>query len=505
MVTVMTDTLTLPRAGTRQWTALGVLTLAVALLGVDATVLSLAIPALTAALDPTATEVLWIGDIYSFAIAGLLVTMGNVADRVGRKRLLLIGSAAFGLASVVGAFATSPALLIAARAALGLAGATLMPSTLAIIRDMFREERQRTLAIAVWSVGFTLGSAAGPLVGGALLEHFWWGSVFLLNVPVVAVIIGAGLFLLPESRNPRPGPIDLVSSALSIAAIVPFVYGIKHVAKGDLGVATWAGFAVGIVAGWAFVRRQRRLSEPLVDVALFRNGAFSGAIAANMISIFAGAGLLFFFSQYLQLVRGFGPLQAGLGELPMAIGAVAIIAFVSVLVTRLGRGGTLALGLLAMAVGLAALIFAEAQPSYAWMAAFLVVIGLGMGLASAVATDAIVSAVPRERAGAASSVSEMGSELGIALGIAVLGSLHTAIYRGVLALPGGTSPELVAAAQESLPRLASAAGGVAGSGEALEAAREAFTVAMQTASGIAAVLVAVAALVAWRFVPRARP
>lgn len=498
----MTDTLTITRAGARHWIALGVLTLAVALIGVDATVLSLAIPALTAALNPTATEVLWIGDIYSFAIAGLLVTMGNVADRVGRKRLLLIGSVAFGVASLVGAFATSPALLIAARAALGLAGATLMPSTLAIIRDMFRDERQRTLAIAVWSVGFTIGSAAGPLVGGALLEHFWWGSVFLVNVPVVIAIVGAGIFLLPESRNPHPGPIDLVSSALSILAIVPFVYGIKHLAKGDLGVGTFAGFAIGIVAGWFFVRRQRRLAEPLVDVALFRNAAFSGAIAANVIAIFAGTGLLFFFSQYLQLVRGFGPLQAGLGELPMAVGAVVVIAFVSVLVTRLGRGSTLAIGLLAMALGLAALIFAETQPSYVWMASFLVIIGLGMGLASAVATDAIVGAVPRERAGAASSVSEMGNELGVALGIAVLGSLHTAIYRGALALPAGIEPGLADAARESLPRLASAARDVADSGEALEAAREAFTVAMQSASGIAAVLVAVAAFIAWRFVPR---
>ncbi|BDI23014.1 MFS transporter [Herbiconiux sp. L3-i23] len=492
-------------AGAREWTALAVVTLAVVLLAIDGTVLALAVPSLTAALDPTATQILWIGDIYSFALAGLLVTMGNVADRFGRKRLLLIGAAGFGIASVIAAFAPTPELLIAARVLLGVSGATLMPSTLSIIRNLFSDSRQRTRAIAVWSAGATGGAAVGPLVGGALLEHFWWGSVFLINVPVVVVLLIAGGLVIPESKNPARPRIDLFSAALSMLAIVPVVYAIKTVASDGVTVAAVVALVVGVASGVFFVRRQRRLAEPLIDIRLFSNPAFSGAVVANTMAIFAFIGMLFFFSQYLQLVRGLSPLQAGLTELPATIASLLVIAIVGMLVSRLGRGPTIAAGLAVAALGMGLLAVGEAMPGLVWLIAALVVIGFGSGVAMTVSTDAVMSAVPPQRAGAASAISETGYELGVALGIAVLGSIQTATYRAGLNLPSDFDADASARVSESL---ASADRFLAGGGAAAEAvlaqAQEAFTSGMQIAAIIAAVLTAIAAVVAWRVIPAGR-
>ncbi|WP_433349962.1 MFS transporter [Micromonospora sp. CA-111912] len=489
-------------AGRREWVALGVLTLAVVLLAVDGTVLALAVPALTADLNPSATQLLWIGDIYSFALAGLLVTMGNLADRIGRKRLLLIGTVGFGLASVLAAFAPSAELLIAARVLLGVSGATLMPSTLSIIRNMFEVPAQRTRAIAIWSAGATGGAALGPLVGGALLERFWWGSVFLINVPVMVALLIAGALLLPESRNPHSGPIDLRSAALSVATILPVVYAIKHTVSAGFELQGAGAALIGLAAGVWFVRRQRRLTYPLVDVSLFRMPAFAGAVSANTISIFAFSGLLFFFSQYLQLVRGFSPLQAGIAELPSTIAAIGVIFFVGALITRLGRGPAIGAGLLVAALGLVLLAVAEGLPTYLWIAVAIAVIGLGVGVSMTLATDAVVDAVPRERAGAAASISETGYELGIALGIAVLGSVQTLFYRLQLTVPGDVSQGDREAVTESL---ASATRVLADRGpEAmalLEQARHAFTGGMQVTAVIAAALTLLAGIIAWRVVP----
>ena len=492
-------TLSPPRAGRREWLALIVLILAVTLLAIDGTVLYMAVPALTADLEPTATQILWIGDIYSFVLAGLLVTMGNLADRIGRKRLLLIGSIAFGAASLLAAFAPSAGMLIAARALLGVAGATIMPSTLSIIRNLFHDPVQRTRAIAIWSAGAMAGGAVGPLVGGALLEFFWWGSVFLINVPVIVLIVVFGIWLLPESRNPNGWRIDLLSAVLSVLAIVPVVYAIKQTVGDGLDWSVLLGMVVGLLSGWLFVRRQRGLETPLVDISLFRIPAFSGAVAANALAIFAFFGLLFFFSQYLQLVRGYSPFQAGMAEMPATVASIAVVGVVGFALSKLGLGRAVAAGLLIGAVGLAALGLTEGLPSYLGIGISLAVIGLGTGLAMTLSTDAVVAAAPPARAGAASSIAETAYELGVALGIGVLGSVQTALYRAQLEIPAGTSPETTAAMQDSL---ASAAGHLDGSNNALfSVAQEAFTHGMQVTSFIAAALLVLAAVIAVRLIP----
>ncbi|MEU4834169.1 MFS transporter [Streptosporangium sp. NPDC023615] len=485
------------RAGRREWLALGVLVLVVLLLTIDGTVLYLAVPSLTADIGPSATQLLWIGDVYSFVLAGLLITMGNLADRIGRKRLLLIGSGAFGVASAAAAFASGPETLIAARALLGVAGATLMPSTLSIVRAMFADAAQRTRAIAIWSAGATAGAAVGPLVGGVLLENFWWGSVFLINVPIMLLVLVAGYLLLPESRGRSDQPIDLVSSALSILAIVPLVYAIKHWVGSGLDPSVPAVAAIGLLAGWAFLRRQRRLRFPLLDLSLFKVPAFAGAVIASTLSIFAFMGLLFFFSPYLQLVRGYGPLKAGLAELPATIASMIVIVFIGALVARLGTGHAIGAGLATGALGLAGLGLTASLSSYWGLGAFLVVLGLGIGVSMTLSTDAVVSAVPKERAGAASSIAETGYELGGALGIAVLGSIQAAVYHAALDLPAGLSPAEAATVEGSL----AAAVATVTDAAAVTAAREAFTTAVQTTSFIAAAILAVSAVLAWRIIP----
>ncbi|GAB2884423.1 MFS transporter [Streptomyces mayteni] len=477
-----------------RWVALAVLVLAVLLVAVDATVLGLATPYLSEDLSPSSTQLLWIGDVYSFVIAGLLISMGSLGDRVGRKRVLLLGATAFGAISVVNAYASTPELMILARALLGVAGATLMPATLALIRNLFHDPRERSVAIGIWGAAASAGMAIGPIVGGFLLEHFWWGSVFLINLPVMAVLVLLGVKLLPESRNPNPGPWDLVSVVLSLVGMVGTVYAIKETAAHGLAFGSIAAGLVGAAALYAFVRRQRILPTPLLDTRLFRSRGFSGAVLADLMTILGLAGLIFFLSQYLQLVQDRGPLEAGIAELPAAVGAVTAGLLAGRAARRFSVRATVSGGLAAVGVALAALTVIDQSTGYPLLGTALLVVGLGSGLSFTVTADVILSSVPKERAGAASAVSETAYELGTALGIALLGSLVTGVYRNFTG-PAG-APD---AAHESLGGAVEAASHLPPdtAAELLAAARQSFVDGLGLAAGAGAAVLLATAVAAW--------
>ena len=415
------------RATRREWIGLAVLALPCMLITMDQTVLYLAVPALTADLDPSAAQVLWITDVYGFLIAGALVTMGTLGDRIGRRRLLLIGGAAFGAVSVLAAFSTSAGMLIAARALLGVAGATLMPSTLSLIRTMFADPGQRTTAIGVWAASLSAGAAAGPLLGGALLEAFWWGSVFLLNVPVMALLLVLGPRLLPESRDPAPGRFDLIGAAQSVAAALALIYAVKAVAGQDAGPDAAVAAAAGLALGALFLRRQARVPDSMLDLRLFRSRAFSAALATNFLGIFAILGVELFVARYLQLTLGLSPLEAGLWTLPSAVALLVGSTLAPVLAARVGAAAAIVGGSLTATAGFALMLLVGDSSGPALVAAATVVVGLGITPALTLSTDMIVSSAPPERAGAASALSETGTEFGGAMGIALLGSLGTAV------------------------------------------------------------------------------
>ncbi|MEO3975255.1 MFS transporter [Streptomyces sp. CAU 1734] len=481
-----------------RWVALAVLVLAVLLVAVDATVLGLATPFLSEDLGPSGTQLLWIGDVYSFVIAGLLISMGSLGDRIGRKKLLLTGAVAFGAVSVLNAYATSPEMMIVARALLGVAGATLMPSTLALIRNLFHDPKERSLAVGIWGAAASAGAAVGPVVGGVLLEHFWWGSVFLINLPVMAVLVLVGIKLLPESRNPNPGPWDLPSVGLSLVGIIAVVYAIKELAVHGPGPENLAAAAVGIGALHWFIRRQLTLESPLLNVRLFHNRGFSGAVLADLLTILGLSGLVFFLSQFLQLVQGRSPLEAGLIELPAAIGAVGAGLMAGHLARRASVRSAVSGGLTAVGLALAActLLTADTGPLSMGLALFLG--GFGAGLAFTVTADVILSSVPKEQAGAASAVSETAYELGAALGIAVLGSIVTGVYRGFPA-PEGVPADAVSAARDSLGGAADVAGALPQEQGAalLSSAQNAFADGFHVAGAVGSAVLLLTAVGAW--------
>lgn len=498
-----------PLARRREWIGLAVLSLPTLLVALDIGVLFLALPHLSTDLGATSTEQLWITDIYGFLLAGFLITMGNLGDRIGRRRLLMIGAAAFGAASALAAFSWTPEILIFSRALLGIAGATLGPSTLALISNMFRDGRQRGRAISLWATCQFGGAALGPVIGGLLLEHFWWGAVFLLGVPVMLLLMVVAPRLLPEYRAPNTGRLDLVSVAMSLAAILPMIYGVKELATWDGGrpTLTVAAIVAGLVVGTLFVHRQLRLSNPLLDLRLFRNRAFSAALGAMLLSagVLAGASLMT--SQYVQTVVGLGPGTAGLWQAPCGLGIAAGVLLAPTMLRWMTPATAIIAGSAVSVLGLAALAVVGSTGGLVIVSAAIAVTSFGGGPIFVIATGLVVGSAPPERAGSAASMSETSAVLGSTLGLALLGSVGAAVYRRQMddAAPADVPADVAATARETIAAAAEAASRLAPgpAGELLSSARDAFTAGMHVVSAIGAMItIAVAVLIAAAMRPK---
>ncbi|MFG2028356.1 MFS transporter [Streptomyces sp. NPDC048825] len=486
-----------PLAGRREWFATGVLMLPLLLVSMDVSVLYFAIPDISADLEPSGTQQLWIFDMYAFVLAGLLMTMGSLGDHIGRRRLLLFGAAAFGAASLVAAYANSAEMLIAARAVLGIGGATLMPSTLALIRTMFTDQAQRAKAIGLWSGVMTAGVALGSVMSGFLVQHFWWGSVFLVNLPAMVLLLILGPILLPESKNPAPGGFDLLSVPLSMAAVLPVIYGLKEISSEGWNVRYAMSVTVGLLFAALFVHRQRTTASPMISPELFRGRGFAPAVSLNLLSMFAMMGSAYFTTQYLQSVLGKSSMEAALwGLLPSTLVGIAA----PVAAQRgANRAHVVAGGFVVAACGYGMLTVAGTDSLWLVLGG-AAVIASGIVVVMSQMMDLALGTVPVEKAGTASSVLETGAEFGGALGMAVLGSIGTAVYRdGIPASAPGP-------AHETLGGALAVAGQMPGrAGEALAtAAREAFTNGMQAAAIAATVLLLGAAVLASATLRRVR-
>ena len=526
-----------PRAPWRDWLALALLMFPVLLVAVDNTALTFALPAIARSLDASGVELLWIVDAYPLVLAGLLVAMGSLGDRIGRRRLLFIGSTGFAAVSAVTAFAPSAEWLIAGRAGLGFFGAMLMPSTLSLIRNIFPEPNRRRLAVAIWAAGFSGGAALGPIFGGWLVEHFWWGAVLLVAVPIILPLLVLGPALIPESRDPNPGRVDVPSIVLSLLVMVPVVYGIKILATHGLGLEPLGAIGFGLLMGYVFIRRQRQLlagglprdgvaggaapdgagegtrTAPLLDLSLFGNRVFSTAIIANVLALFSFNGFILFLAQHLQLLEGQSPSESGVAMVPALIATVLAGLLVVPLVKKVRPGFVVAGGLLLSAGGYFLVAFGDHGNGPALLLAALLVLCLGVGAAETISNDLILGAAPAEKSGAAAAISETGYEIGSLLGTAILGSILTASYQGNLRLPAGAADaapaEASAQAGETLAGAVELAQALPGplADAVMTAARAAFDSGVHITATIALVLMAgasVLAAVVLRKVPTAK-
>ncbi|MEV4293424.1 MFS transporter [Microbispora rosea] len=481
-----------PRAGMREWIGLAVLALPTLLVSLDMFVMLLALPHLSDSLNASGVQQLWIIDMYGFMVAGFMITMGTLGDRIGRRRLLLVGAAVFGVASLAAAWSTSAPMLIAVRALLGIAGAALTPSTLSLITHMFRDPRQKASAIGVWAGCFTVGAIIGPIVGGVLLERFWWGSVFLLGVPAMVLLLAVGPVLLPEYRNEAAGRLDLPSVVLSLAAVLPAIQGLKSLARDGWRLTPVLLVAVGLAVGTVFVRRQRRLADPLLDLRLFADRTFSATLGSMLAYSMLSGGTMVLVAQYFQLVDGLSPLRAGLALAPGMAASVVGFQIAPLLARRIRPAHLIAAGIVVTSSGLLVMTRSGTSGATVLIVGFLVSC-LGTGPLVTLGTNLIVGAAPPERAGSAAAMGQTCSEFGYALGVAVLGSVMTAVYHARI------PADAPAAARDSITGATQAAHELPGQvGTALlSAADRAFVAGLHTVAALsAAILVGVAVLLA---------
>lgn len=495
----------------RPWVGLAVLTLPAWLASLELTVTHLALPTIGTQLGASSAQQLWIVDIYAFMLAGAMLAMGSVGDRIGRRRLLLVGSAVFAVASSAAAYAPDAGTLILLRAVMGVAGSTLMPSVLALTAALFPDRARRRVAVGAVIASVSGGTAVGPLVGGWLLEHFWWGSVFLIGVPFMALFLLLGPWLLPETAGAERVRIDVVSAFLTVGCVLPVVYALKRLGAGDAGGAELFLVVFGLVLGVAFVRRQRRLDDPMVDPALFRNPVFAVMLAALMLGIFVLWGTNYATAQYLQLVQGLTPLRAGLWTAPSAVGVIVGSMLAPHLARWVGTGPVIGGGLVVTVCGFVVLAQVDAGGDLVSLVAGSVVVSAGLGPMMALATERVISSAPADRAGPASVMASMAPQLGGALGIAVLGSVVTATYRqrmgGIdLDAPSGAAPRSADAARDSL------AGAVdtyntfpsPPSAQILDTARRAFVDGFRLSAIVSGVVVGLLAVATLRLLPSRR-
>ena len=484
------------QATRREWIGLAIIALPCIVYGMDLTVLNLAVPSFSAALEPTAAQLLWIVDVYGFLAAGSLLIMGTLGDRIGRRKLLLIGSACFGVMSVVAAFTRSAEMLIGCRALLGIAAATMAPSTLSLITNMFRDDREKTFAVSVWIASFSFGGAIGPAVGGLILAHFSWGAAFLAPVPVMALLLIVGPTFLPEYKTPTADRLDVLSAVLSLAAVLPVIYGIKLAAQGGSAVGAVSAISLGIGFGALFVRRQGRLAHPLLDLRLFKRPAVTVALGIYVADFFVGFGVLVLFAQYLQLVLGLTPLAAGLWSTPGGFGFVAGSMATSTALRLMRPARVLGLSLTIGAAGMVVMALGVPAHRLTLVAGGDVLFALGVAPCTAIIADLVVSAAPVEQSGAAAALSEVAAEFGGAIGIALLGSLATLLYRSALVatMPNGLPAAVVDTAMRGIGDAASLPRNFAGAPALFSAVRSAYTGATEITFFVAAGLMVLAAI-----------